>query len=295
MRYGAIDIGSNAIRLLIAEKQKESDGRFGFTKNTLLRIPLRLGKDAFTKKYISDEKADALLKSMQAFRNLMDVFEVGPYMACATSAMREAKNGVYLVKKIADLGINLEIIDGAREAEIIYSSHVEERLEKGKNYLYIDVGGGSTELSLFEKGKLIDACSFNLGTIRILDGQDKKETWESMKQWVKGYKKQIGDFVAIGTGGNINKLKSMANLKPGNPISYIKLRKQYEFIKEHSLQERIDILGLKPDRADVIVPACTIFLQAMRWGRAKQIIVPQVGLVDGIIQLLLDEEYKKAK
>lgn len=294
MRYGAIDIGSNAIRLLIADKQRTADGKYTFAKSTLIRVPLRLGKDAFLEQKIGKSKADALLKTMVAFRNLMDVFEVGPYMACATSAMREAKNGAELVSEIAKIGIDLEIVDGAREAEIIYSSHVEERLEKDKNYLYIDVGGGSTELSLFVKGKLIDARSFNLGTIRILDGKDKKETWAEMKQWLKGYHRQMGDFVAIGTGGNINKLYKMADLKPGKSLSYIKLKKQYEFLSSYSLEQRIEQLGLKPDRADVIVPACTIFLQTMRWGGAKQIIVPQVGLVDGIVQLLLDKEYAHA-
>lgn len=291
MRYGAIDIGSNAIRLLIADKQKTADGKYTFVKNTLIRVPLRLGKDAFLEQKIGKSKAQALLKAMLAFRNLMDVYEVGAYMACATSAMREAKNGDELVKEIAKIGIDLEIIDGAKEAEIIYSSHVEERLEKDENYLYIDVGGGSTELSLFVEGKLIDARSFNLGTIRILDGKDKKETWDEMKGWLKAYHKQLGNFVAIGTGGNINKLYKMANLKQGKSLSYIKLKKQYAFLSDYSVEQRIEQLGLKPDRADVIVPACTIFLQAMRAGGAKQIIVPQVGLVDGIVQLLLDKEY----
>lgn len=295
MRYGAIDVGSNAIRLLIADKKETSDARgYTFAKNTLIRVPVRLGKDVFLKQAIGKQKAKDLLKTMQAFRSLMDVLEVGPYMACATSAMREAENGAALVEEIAKCGIELEIIDGAREAEIIYSSHIEEKLDKEKNYLYVDVGGGSTELSVFAKGKLVDARSFNLGTIRILNGQDKKETWQDMKQWIKNYRKQLGDFVAIGTGGNINKLYSMANLKSGKPLSYITLKKQYESLGAMSYKQRIEELGLKPDRADVIVPACSIFILAMQWAGAKQIVVPQVGLVDGIIQLLLDKEQETA-
>ena len=184
MRYAAIDIGSNAVRLLIAEiQQEESD--YVFIKDTLIRVPIRLGGDAFVENRISDHKAGLLKKAMSAFRNLMDAYEVEDYMACATSAMRDSSNGPDLVKAIKDIGIDLQIIDGNREAEIIYSSHIIDKLDPKKNYLYIDVGGGSTELSIFEKSKLTASQSFNIGTIRILDHQDKSEIWDQMKAWIK--------------------------------------------------------------------------------------------------------------
>ncbi|NEU07135.1 exopolyphosphatase [Flavihumibacter sp. R14] len=289
MRYAAIDIGSNAVRLLIAdiiEIEKETS----FKKNTLVRVPLRLGDDAFLDKMISPKKAEELVKTMQAFRNLMDVYHVEDYMACATSAMREAINGPEIVKRIgADANINLEIVEGQREANIIYSSHIEQHLERKKNYLYIDVGGGSTELSVFIEGDLVASRSFNLGGIRILDNQDKEETWTEMKEWVKEQNRNHKNLIGIGTGGNINRLYKMANEKEGTPMSFTKLRSLHSYLTSFSLKDRINVLGLNQDRADVIVPACEIYLTVMKWGGVKQIFVPRVGLVDGIIQLLIEK------
>ena len=289
MRYAAIDIGSNAIRLLIADI-KENNNEFSFKKNTLVRVPLRLGDDAFLEKKISPKKAEELVKTMQAFRNLMDVYHVEDYMACATSAMREATNGPEMVKLIkSKANINLEIVEGQREANIIYSSHIEQHLERKKNYLYIDVGGGSTELSVFSDGELVSSRSFNLGGIRILDNQDKEETWVEMREWVKEQTRTHKNLLGIGTGGNINRLYKMANEKEGMPMSFIKLRSLHSYLNSYSLKERINVLGLNPDRADVIIPASEIYLTVMKWGGVKQIFVPRVGLVDGIIQLLIEK------
>jgi exopolyphosphatase/guanosine-5'-triphosphate,3'-diphosphate pyrophosphatase len=291
LRYAAIDIGSNAVRLLIADIT-QNDKTISFKKNTLIRVPLRLGDDAFLDKKISLKKIDELVKTMVAFRNLIDVYKVGDYMACATSAMREAKNGSLIVQKIkSEANIDLEIVEGQREAKIIYASHIEQSLDKKKNYLYIDVGGGSTELSIFSNGEMIASRSFNLGGIRILDNQDKDETWAEMKDWVKQKTQSYKNLSGIGTGGNINKLFRMADLKDGSPVSFAKLRSLYLYLNSFSLKDRINVLGLNQDRADVIIPASEIYLSVMKWGGVKQIYVPRVGLVDGIIQLLIDKNF----
>jgi len=293
LRYAAIDIGSNAVRLLIADII-ENDKETSFKKNTLVRVPLRLGDDAFLDKKISPKKSEELIKTMQAFRNLMDVYHVEDYMACATSAMREARNGPEIVKHIrSKANINLEIVEGQREANIIYSSHIEQHLERKKNYLYIDVGGGSTELSVFSDGDLAASRSFNLGGIRILDNQDKDETWTEMKEWVKEQTRNHKNLMGIGTGGNINRLYKMANEKEGVPMTFFKLRSLHSYLTSFSLKDRINVLGLNQDRADVIVPACEIYLTVMKWGGVKQIFVPRVGLVDGIIQLLIEKNSGK--
>jgi exopolyphosphatase/guanosine-5'-triphosphate,3'-diphosphate pyrophosphatase len=293
LRYAAIDIGSNAVRLLIADI-KQNEQTITFKKNTLIRVPLRLGDDAFLDKKISPKKIDELLKTMIAFRNLIDVYKVSEYMACATSAMREASNGAAIVARIKkDAGIDLEIVEGQREAKIIYASHIEETLDLKKNYLYIDVGGGSTELSVFCKGEMIASRSFNLGGIRILDNQDKDETWAEMKEWVKNQAQNHKNLSGIGTGGNINKLFKMSDQKDGTALSVVKLKSLYDYLNSFSLKDRINVLGLNHDRADVIIPAAEIYLSVMKWGGVKQIFVPRVGLVDGIIQLLIEENSKK--
>lgn len=291
MIYAAIDIGSNAIRLLIANITN-NNGIISFKKNSLIRVPVRLGDDAFLNHSISDKKADDVIKTMVAFKNLMDVYKVKDYMACATSALRESKNGDALVKKILEVAnINLEIIGGQKEAHIIYSSHVDQTLDRKKNYLYIDVGGGSTELSIFSNGKIQASKSFNLGTIRILDNQDKPETWDEMKTWLRKETVNYKGLIGIGTGGNINKLFRLSEEKENKALSYLKLKAQYDYLNSFSLKDRINILGLNQDRADVIIPASELFLTVMRWGGVKQIFVPKVGLVDGIIQVLIDKNF----
>jgi exopolyphosphatase/guanosine-5'-triphosphate,3'-diphosphate pyrophosphatase len=289
LRYAAIDIGSNAVRLLIADISKTENG-YGFKKNTLIRVPLRLGDDAFLDHRISDRKIEDLLKTMTAFKNLMEVYHVSDYLACATSAMREAENGNDIIKKIKELtDLDLEIIAGQREANIIYANHIEENLDIKKSYLYIDVGGGSTELSVFVNRIPIASKSFDIGTIRILDNQDKDETWEEMKSWVKENTKSLKNLAGIGTGGNINKLFRMSDEKEGMPLTFLKLKGLYNQLNSHSLKERISVFGLNPDRADVIIPACEIYITLLKWTGIKQIYVPKVGLADGIISLLIEE------
>lgn len=292
LRYAAIDIGSNAVRLLIADISKTEKG-YSYKKNTLVRVPLRLGDDAFLDQRLSDRKAEDLIKTMSAFKNLMDVYHVTDYLACATSAMREAENGAEVIKRIKEItDLNLEIIEGQREANIIYANHIEENLDAKKSYLYIDVGGGSTELSVFVNKEPVASKSFDIGTIRILDNQDKDETWEDMRLWVRENTKNLKNVAGIGTGGNINKLFRMSDEKDGMPLSFLKLKGLYNQLNGHSLKERISVFGLNPDRADVIIPACEIYITLMKWTGIKQIYVPKVGLVDGIINLLIEENLK---
>lgn len=291
MRYAAIDIGSNAVRLLIADILEKKE-EVVYTKNTLLRVPLRLGDDAFIDKHISIGKFQDMVKTMRAFRNLMDVYKVSDYMACATSAMRDSDNGADVVRACQEEGIDIQIIDGGIEAKIIYNSYLSSTIDKTKVYLYIDVGGGSTEITLFANGELVDSRSFNLGTIRILDNQDQPETWDSMRRWVKEKTKGHKNIYGIGTGGNINKLSRIANEKGDKPMTYAKLKAIYDHLNSYSLKDRIHELGLRSDRADVIIPASEIFLTIMKVGHLKNIVAPRVGLVDGIIQTLIDKKFK---
>jgi exopolyphosphatase/guanosine-5'-triphosphate,3'-diphosphate pyrophosphatase len=289
LRYAAIDIGSNAVRLLIADITSK-DNEVGYKKSTLVRVPLRLGDDAFLDHRISERKCNDLLKTMVAFKNLMDVYQVTEYIACATSAMREAANGAEIIALVKEqTGLTLEIIEGKREANIIYANHIEENLDIKKSYLYIDVGGGSTELSVFVNKIPVASRSFDIGTIRILDNQDKDETWEEMRLWIKEETKALKSLAGIGTGGNINKLFKMSNEKEGTPLTYLKLKTLYNQLNGCSLKERINNMGLNPDRADVIIPAAEIYLTILKWTGIKQLYVPRVGLVDGIIKLLIEE------
>lgn len=289
MRYAAIDIGSNAVRLLIANIIEAEDG-FYYKKDTLLRIPLRLGDDAFLNQKLSEKKIKELSQSMLAFRNLMDVFKVTEYKAFATSAMREAKNGKDVINRIKkEANIKIEIITGDVEAKMIYSSHIEDTLDHKKNYLYIDVGGGSTELSIFSKNKVIASESFNIGTIRILDNKDTEAEWARMRDWIKDYSKNLRPMFGIGTGGNINKLHRLSGEKDETPLTYTKIKSLYNYLNSYSLKERIQILELNQDRADVIIPAAEIYLTVMKWAGVKSIHVPKVGLVDGIIVHLMEQ------
>ena len=293
MRYAAIDIGSNAVRLLIADII-ENSASVSFKKNTLIRVPLRLGDDAFLNQHISDKKCESLVKSMVAFRNLMDVYKVQDYLAFATSAMREAKNGLEVVEKIKqEANIDLEIVQGQKEAKIIYASHIEDNIDKTKNYLYIDVGGGSTELSLFADGDLLASRSFNIGTIRMLDNQDKDETWNEMREFIRDNTKAFKGISGIGTGGNINKLYRLSEEKNGAPMGFAKLKSLYNYLNSFSLKDRINVLGLNQDRADVIIPACEIYITVMKWANIKNIYVPSVGMVDGIIQTLIEKNFPR--
>jgi exopolyphosphatase/guanosine-5'-triphosphate,3'-diphosphate pyrophosphatase len=289
LKYAAIDIGSNAVRLLIANIV-DNNGSYSFKKDTLIRVPLRLGDDAFLDAQISDKKIAEMVKTMQAFKNLMDVYKVNDYLAYATSAMREAMNGPSIVARIKqEAGVNIEIVQGEKEANIIYANHIEQSLDKNKNYLYIDVGGGSTELSIFSENKIVASRSFNIGTIRILDNQDKDETWTEMHDFVKEHTRNYKAITGIGTGGNINKLFKLSEEKDNVPLSFVKLKALYNYLNSFSLKDRINVLGLNNDRADVIIPACEIYITLMKWASIKNIYVPKVGMVDGIIQTLIDK------
>jgi exopolyphosphatase/guanosine-5'-triphosphate,3'-diphosphate pyrophosphatase len=293
LRYAAIDIGSNAVRLLIADII-ENNTSVSFKKNTLVRVPLRLGDDAFLDHELSVRKTTDLLKTMSAFRNLMDVYKVTDYMAYATSAMREAKNGEEITIKIKnEANIDLEIVNGQKEAMLVYSSHADQNIDKTKNYLYVDVGGGSTELSLFSAGDLWASKSFNIGTIRMLDNQDTDESWSDMKDFLRDNTRPFKVISGIGTGGNINKLYKLSEEKDNAPLSFTKLKSLYNYLSSFSLKDRINVLGLNQDRADVIIPACEIYMTVMKAAGIKNIYVPTVGLVDGIIQTLIEKNYTR--
>lgn len=287
-KFAAIDIGSNAVRLLLS-LVIECNSRPIFKKEALIRIPIRLGEDSFTRKKISKAKANGLVKTMIAFRHLIDAYQAIDFMACATSAMREAKNGEEIVQRIeTESGIKLEIVDGKREAEIIYSNHFEDYLGRNKTYLYVDVGGGSTELTLYANRKSIASKSFNIGTVRLLQNIVPEESWTQMRFWIKEYTRNYRSISAIGSGGNINKIFRISRVDDRKPLTIKRLREIYEYLKSFTMQERIEELNLRPDRADVILPAARIFLTAMISANIKKIYVPQIGLADGLVHLLYD-------
>tara|TARA_B110000046_G_scaffold182926_1_gene217961 strand:- start:34515 stop:35411 length:897 start_codon:yes stop_codon:yes gene_type:complete len=288
-KYGAIDIGSNAIRLLISNIIVEESKEPQFKKSSLVRVPIRLGADAFVSGMISDENTKRMIDAMEAFKLLMKIHNVEKYKACATSAMREAKNGIEVVNKIlTDTGIKIDIIGGKEEAAIISSTDLSELIDGDNSYLYVDVGGGSTEFTVFSGGKIITSKSFKMGTVRLLNNKKSvnKEIFDEVEKWVKRNTKNLKKVSLIGSGGNINKLFKISGRTEGKPISFIYLNAQYQFLKQMSYQERISELSLNPDRADVIVPATKIYLSAMKWSGAKKIYVPKIGLSDGIIKSL---------
>jgi len=292
LKFAAIDIGSNAVRLLFSQVF-ETKNSITFKKDALFRVPLRLGEDVFVKKEISKDKISSLIDTMIAFKHLIKAYKPVDYMACATSAMREAENRkdvVNLIKK--KTGIKLEIINGKKEADIIYSNKIAETLDKKGNYLYIDVGGGSTELSLISKSRIISSQSFNIGTVRNLKKKDQKSEWAKMENWLKEKAGLYPSISGIGSGGNINKIFRMSGIKEGKPLLLKNLKKIFNELNAHTLEERITRLGLRPDRADVIIPAANIFLSVMKWANIKELHVPQVGLSDGIIHVLYEKQKK---
>ena len=281
--FAAIDIGSNAVRLLFSNVLEDGQSVI-FKKSSLVRVPVRLGEDAFIAGKISPKKIEKLLKTMVAFRNLMDVHEVLGYQACATSAMREASNSsevVELVKR--ETGIEIQIIDGKREAEIIYSNQIVEMFDDESHYLYVDVGGGSTEISLFSNRKMVESHSFNIGTIRMLNKKVTPNDFKGMKAWLKSLKTEKKEVNIIGSGGNINKIFKISGKKETQFLVLEELDEINKFLNYYSIEERIKVLGLNPDRADVIIPASDIFLKIMKWTDAKRIIVPTFGISDGMI------------
>lgn len=288
-KYGAIDIGSNAIRLLIANVIVKDEKETQFKKSSLVRVPIRLGADAFVSGVISEENTTRMIEAMNAFKLLMNVHKVERYKACATSAMREASNGAEVAKKIEEeTGIKIDIIGGKEEASIISSTDLDELIQGNNSYLYVDVGGGSTEFTVFSEGKIITSKSFKMGTVRLLNNKKSvnKEIFANVEKWIHKNTKDLKKLSLIGSGGNINKLFKMSGRTEGKPISYIYLNAQYQFLKKMSYQDRIVELSLNPDRADVIIPATKIYLSAMKWSGARKIYVPKIGLSDGIIKSL---------
>jgi exopolyphosphatase/guanosine-5'-triphosphate,3'-diphosphate pyrophosphatase len=289
MRLAAIDIGSNAARLLISDAKSEND-RVTFNKVNLIRVPLRLGLDVFSIGEISSHRTEMIIQTMKAYRHLLNVYEVKHLKACATSAMRDAKNSVEIIAKVKEqTGIEIEVISGSDEASFIYENHIAENLDKDHSYLYIDVGGGSTELTFFSNNKLVFKDSFNIGTLRILKNMVKDEMWDEMKEDIKVKTKGHKKVIAIGSGGNINKIFSLSRRKEGKPLPLELLKDYYKELMNVSLQDRINIYKLREDRADVIVPALQIYVNTMRWAGAEEIYVPKIGLADGLIQHLWEE------
>ncbi len=289
-KYAAIDIGSNAIRLLIANVIIAEDKEPQFKKSSLVRVPIRLGAEVFVGQgMISEDSIQRLIDALNAFQLLMKTHHVERFKACATSAMREARNGDEVVMRIFEkTGVDIAVIGGKEEAAIISSTDLNELIEGDNSYLYVDVGGGSTEFTLFSKGKIIRSKSFKMGTVRLLNNKKSvnKEIFTDVEKWIKKYTKDLKCISLIGSGGNINKLFKMSGRTEGKPISYIYLSAQYQFLKRMSFEERISELSLNPDRADVIIPATKIYLSAMKWSNARKIYVPKIGLTDGIIKSL---------
>ncbi|WP_034039968.1 Ppx/GppA phosphatase family protein [Wocania ichthyoenteri] len=289
-KYAAIDIGSNAVRLLISNIIEEKGKPVQFKKNSLVRVPIRLGADVFIKQKISKENTQRILDTMLAFKLLMKSHKVVKYKACATSAMRESTNG----KKIVDLvlensGISIDVIEGEEEAAIIAATDLNKFIDDNKTYLYVDVGGGSTEFTIIHRGKQTASKSFKIGTVRLLNDMVKKEAWEELQQWITTTVKPYDKIDVLGSGGNINKIFKISGKALGKPLTYFYLTSYYNMLQSYSYEERITELSLNQDRADVIIPAMRIYLSAMKWSGSKYIYVPKIGLADGIIKSIYYE------
>jgi exopolyphosphatase/guanosine-5'-triphosphate,3'-diphosphate pyrophosphatase len=289
VKLAAIDIGSNAIRLLIEEVRK-FNGNIRIEKVSLTRVPVRLGEDVFTTGKISDERIRQLVKTMRAFWYIMDVHQVEMFRACATSAMREAKNRKVVLETIErEANFKVEVLSGEDEAELIFSNYFSQNLSAKGNYLYIDVGGGSTEITLIRKGKKIKGKSFPIGTVRMLTNRVEKTDWKEMEQWLASILKEGGKILAIGTGGNVNTLFKLQGKKPNELLSFQEIKNLQKQLEAVGIDERIFNYRLRPDRADVIVPACEIYMRIMTLAKIKEMIVPKVGLSDGIILQMADQ------
>jgi exopolyphosphatase/guanosine-5'-triphosphate,3'-diphosphate pyrophosphatase len=283
VKLAAIDIGSNAIRLLI-EEVRQFNGQIRIDKVSLTRVPVRLGEDVFTSGSISEEKIRQLVKTMRAFWYIMDVHQVEMFRVCATSAMREAKNRRKVVDTVErEANFKIEILSGDEEANLIFRNYVSQNLNTKENYLFVDVGGGSTELTLIKKGVRVKSRSFNIGTVRLLSGSIDKKIWKSVETWLSTHAVKSGSLVAIGTGGNVNTLFKLQGKKPQETITSLEIKNLYKTLSSVDLDERIFNFKLRPDRADVILPACEIYLKIMTSAGIKKMIVPKIGLSDGMI------------
>ncbi|HQV36733.1 MAG TPA: exopolyphosphatase [Flavobacterium sp.] len=286
-RYAAIDIGSNAMRLLISNIVEQDGKEPQFNKSSLVRVPIRLGQDVFTIGEISDENINRMIDAMKAFKLLMNIHKVERYKACATSAMREADNNTEIVEIIQQQAdVKIDIIDGKKEAAIIASSDLKEYISTDKTYLYVDVGGGSTEFSIFDNGKIIASKSFKNGTVRMLHNMVNEVVWTEIEKWIKIQVEPFDNITMIGSGGNINKLFKMTGKQQDKPLSYLNLNALYTMLNNMTYEQRISELALNPDRADVIIPATKIYLNAMKWSGARHLYVPKIGLSDGIVKAM---------
>jgi len=288
-KYAAIDIGSNAVRLLLAMVSEEEFG-LRVKKISWMRMPIRLGEDAFLRGMISDERACKLTKTMGGFAKLIDAYQPVAVKACATSAMRSAGNGRQVCRRIREqAGINIEIINGRQEARYLFQNRHKIMTSSEKAALFVDVGGGSTEITLFCDGRVQASRSFNLGTIRLLNNRARQQDWDLMKSWLKKITRGREPVEAIGSGGNINKLFKLAKGRPGTWVGRKKIKKIRDKLADYALEERMKRFNLKPDRADVIIPGARIYIKAMTWGRCEKIHVPMQGLADGMIRVLHDQ------
>jgi len=293
-KLAGIDIGSNSVRLLVSNVL-EAEEKVLFKKSSLTRLPIRLGPDAFSADgKITDENRKRLITGMRAYRNVMEVHGVQKYRACATSALREAKNGLQVVEEIyKETGVNIELISGKEEARMIFSSDmIGDVADAHENFLYIDVGGGSTELTLFSKGEIMASRSFKIGTIRLLKGMVKSSRWEEMEEWIKDKTQSLDEILMVGSGGNINRTFKLKEKKRGETMSLDTLRKLYKQLKEFDVDQRMIQFDLNPDRSDVITHALKIYTRAMKWAGAERMIVPKKGLADGIVRFLYREHFQ---
>lgn len=289
-RYAAIDIGSNAIRVLISNVVETKGQPTKFMKSSMVRVPIRLGEDSFTVGEISPQNKKRIIKAMKAFKHIMKINKVKHYMACATSALREANNAQEVVEAVkSKTGITIEIIDGKKEAEIISTTNIFENINKKRTFLYIDVGGGSTEFSVLINGERVASRSFKVGTVRMINQMVSDRVWDEIREWIETHTKFYPKLAILGSGGNINKLFKIAGVKDGRPLSFIKLNTLYNELSQLSYEERIIKWELNTDRSDVIIPATQIYLKALQWSGASEIFVHKIGLSDGMIKVLYRE------
>ena len=294
--YAAIDIGSNAVRLLISTITEKEGMETNFRKTSLVRVPIRLGADVFLKQKVSDRNRARVIDTMHAFSLLMRSHGVEKYKAYATSAMREASNAVEIARTVKEnSGIDIEVIDGSHEAAIIAATDLHALIQNDCNYLYVDVGGGSTEYTMYSNGKTVASRSFKVGTVRMMEDLVEHRTWEEMQQWVKETTKDFDDIDLIGSGGNINNIFKTSGKKEGKPLSLKYLKDYDEKLNSYTYEERITELDLKNDRADVIIPASKIYVNSMKWAKANWIYVPKIGLADGIIKSLYNDSKRRKK
>ena len=289
-KLAAIDIGSNAIRILIANVVQEVGEHPVYMKSEMIRVPIRLGQDSFTVGEISKKNMKRVVKAMKAFKLIMKVNGVKHYMACATSALRESNNADELVARVKKKSkIKIEVIDGRKEAEIISNTTILDSFGQNRNYLYVDVGGGSTEFSVLQDGKRIVSKSFKTGTVRMINNMVNEKVWFEIEKWIQTHTVGIEKIALLGSGGNINKIFKLSNTKEGKPLTYIKINAFYQDLKMLTYEQRILRYNLNLDRADVILPALEIYLKALKWSGATKVFVPKIGLADGMIKMM----YKK--